>query len=180
MLHCTCCMAKDTVKSRAPMCLDSRHCGCSCVTHHSSFPIPWVLALSEQKNRDQCPMTKVPSPSGWMAYLLFPLIIVVHGISYRSSKVQRRVMVGSFIPAHPLPAYTFFGLIYYFPKYNIQRCWPHLFSDVRDIPLTPNCIPQLPPPQTQSQIPHSKFPIPNRPESTATPMFGTLCGEVIT
>lgn len=36
------------------------------------------------------------------------------------------------------------------------------------------------PPPTQSQIPHSKFPIPNRPESTATPMFGTLCGEVIT
>lgn len=97
MLHCICCIAKNMVKSRAPTCLDSRHRGCSCVTPHSPFPIPWVLALSEQKHKDQYPMTKVPSPFGWKAYLLFPLMIVVHGISYRSSKVQRRVMVGPFI-----------------------------------------------------------------------------------
>lgn len=67
----------------------------------------------------------------------------------------------AFYPAHPLPAYTFLGPIYYPPKYNIQRCWPHLFSDIRDIPLTPNCITQLP--QTQSRIPNSPFQIAHSP-----------------
>ena len=154
--HYTCCMVKNTVKSRAPTCLDSRHRGCSCVTPHSSFPIPWVFVLSEQKHKDQ-------------SYDKGPVTFRMKGIFAFSTYDRRAWNILPFLksptqgdgraiyPAHPLPAYTFFGLIYYFPKYNIQRCWPHLFSDVRDIPLTPNCIPPTAPkPNLRFQIPRSK------------------------
>lgn len=88
-------------QSRAALlrCLDSHHHGCSCVTpHSSSFLIPWVLACFRAKELRSTFHDKGPVTFGIKRIFAFlTTMIVVHGISSRSSKVQRRMMVGSFI-----------------------------------------------------------------------------------
>lgn len=173
-------MTKDTVKSRAPACLDSCHRGCSCVTPPFLIPNSLGISISTFRAKEQRSMS----------YDKGPITFRMKGIFSFSTNDRRAWNILPF-PKSPTQGEGLFILhIHYrhihssvlsitFQSTTSNGVDLTYFPIVRDIPLTPNCIPQLAP-QTQSQIPNSPFQIRSRRESTATPMFGTLCGEVIT
>lgn len=91
---------------------------------HSPFLIPNSLGISAFRAKAQRSIS----------YDKGPVTVRMKGIFAFSTNDRRAWNILPFLksptqgdgraiyPAHPLPAYTFFGLIYYFPKYNIQRC----------------------------------------------------------